>query len=114
MNALTRRLLALGLFFSAAFVVAQEDSPEVRGKVVFDNYCIHCHGTGTHNNGATVRLEERYSGAVPGALESRTNLTYEFVETFVRGEPGMAPYRPTEITDADLVDLVAYLTRNNP
>lgn len=59
-------------------------------------------------------LEEKYAGAIPGALEQRTNMTFAFVETFVRGELGMAPYRPTEIPDNDLADLVAYLMRNNP
>ena len=99
----------------ASYVVfAQEDAAQSRGKVVFDNYCIHCHGTQSHNSGATNILTEKYAGAIPGALEDRTNLTFEFVETFVRGELGMAPYRPTEIPESDFADLVAYLTRNNP
>ena len=99
---------------ASAIAVAQDNAAQTRGKLVFDNYCVHCHGTQTHNSGATTMLEEKYAGAIPGSLEQRTNLTFEFVETFVRGELGMAPYRPTEIPEDDFADLVAYLTRNNP
>jgi len=104
----------LTIVFAVTFNArAQDAGAATRGKVVFDNYCVHCHGTLPHNSGATAMLEEKYAGAIPSALEDRTTMTFEFIETFVRGELGMAPYRPTEIPDSDFADLVAYLTRNN-
>ena len=106
-------LVCLGLG-AAGILAAQTDDDVERGKAVFDNYCIHCHGTDPHNSGATVMLEEKYAGAVPGSLEERTTLTSEFIREFVRGDIGMAAYRPTEIPDADLQALTAYLMRNNP
>lgn len=106
-------LLGLCLGFGA-LASAQDDGDEARGKAVFENYCIHCHGTEPHNSGATVMLEEKYAGAVPGSLEERTTLTPEFIREFVRGDIGMAAYRPTEIPDSDLQALTAYLMRNNP
>ena len=106
-------LVCLGL--GAAGILAAQTGDDVeRGKAVFDNYCIHCHGSDPHNSGATVMLEEKYAGAVPGSLEERTTLTPEFIREFVRGDTGMAAYRPTEIPDADLLALTAYLMRNNP
>lgn len=106
-------LVCLGL--SAAGILAAQTGDDVeRGKAVFDNYCIHCHGTDPHNSGATVILQEKYAGAVPGSLEERTTLTPEFIREFVRGDIGMAAYRPTEIPDSDLEALTAYLMRNNP
>lgn len=106
-------LVCLGL--GAAGILAAQTGDDVeRGKAVFDNYCIHCHGTDPHNSGATVMLQEKYAGAVPGSLEERTTLTPEFIREFVRGDIGMAAYRPTEIPDSDLEALTAYLMRNNP
>lgn len=106
-------LLCLGL---GAWGLTGAQSGEVvaRGKAVFDNYCIHCHGIDPHNSGATEMLQEKYAGAIPGSLEERTTLTPEFIREFVRGDIGMAAYRPTEIPDDDLEALTAYLMRNNP
>ena len=106
-------LWCLGLG-TGGVLTAQTGNDVERGKAVFDNYCIHCHGTDPHNSGATVMLEEKYAGAVPGSLEERTTLTPEFIREFVRGDIGMAAYRPTEIPDSDLEALTAYLMRNNP
>ncbi len=112
-SALPAMLACLAVGASGLLAAQTADDVE-RGKAVFDNYCIHCHGSGPHNSGATVMLEEKYAGAVPGSLEERTTLTPEFIREFVRGEIGMAAYRPTEIPDPDLQALTAYLMRNNP
>ena len=46
----------------------------------------------------------------PAALEERTDLAPEVTKVFVRsGISIMAPFRKTEITDADLEALAAYL-----
>ena len=52
---------------------------------------------------------------MPGALEERTNLTSDFVKVFVRNGVSIMPFfRKTEINDAELADLGAYLARNTP
>ena len=91
----------------------QTDELEAQGKAVFEDHCVHCHGTAYGERSVTDILEERYGGSPPGALEERTNMTGAYIEEFVRGNVGMAPFRPTEVSDADLEALIAYLTRNN-
>ncbi|WP_428097828.1 c-type cytochrome [Candidatus Rariloculus sp.] len=110
----TRKLAVILTLGTCAVLYAQTNDDVARGRAVFDNYCIHCHGTDTYNSGATEMLDAKYGGAVPGALEDRTTLTPAFIREFVRGSIGMAPYRPTEIPDSDLEDLTSYLMRNNP
>ena len=57
-------------------------------------------------------LENKYQGTVPAALEDRTDLTAGSVALFVRrGVATMPFYRKTEVSDADLAALAAYLTR---
>ena len=49
---------------------------------------------------------------MPAALEDRTDLTGEVVTLFVRNGVATMPfYRKTEIDDAELAALVAYLVR---
>ncbi len=88
-------------------VSAQE--PLQRGQQVFDHWCAPCHGTGPGNSG-TVALEVRYQGSKPAALMERTDLTPDLTRFFVRnGLSIMPPFRKTEISDADLEALAAYL-----
>lgn len=85
------------------------------GREIFEMLCGQtCHGMDENTGDATRTLEAKYQGSLPAALEERTNLTPEFIEIYVRGLTGMAPYRPTEIDDAQFDALVAYLMRNNP
>ena len=96
---------------AAGFAVSQVSAQESleRGQQVFDNWCAPCHGSGPGNPG-TVALEVRYQGTRPAALEARTDLTPDLTEFFVRnGLSIMPPFRKTEITDADLAALAAYL-----
>jgi mono/diheme cytochrome c family protein len=80
------------------------------GQAVFDHWCLPCHGAGPHHP-ATAALEFKYRGITPAALEQRTDLTPEFVEYLVRhGAGNMAPFRKTEVTDADLDALTRYLS----
>lgn len=90
------------------------------GKKLFEYNCASCHGPGIGNPGANFRtgtdaLRVKYNGALPALLEERKDLTPEMVAYFVRnGVSIMAPYRKTEINDAQLAALGAYLSRNNP
>ena len=87
-----------------------QDSQHARGEAVFDHWCAPCHDPGPGHPG-TQGLEIKYRGTdVPAPLEERTDLTPPLVATFVRqGVLSMAPFRKTEITDAELDALAAYL-----
>jgi mono/diheme cytochrome c family protein len=85
-----------------------------RGKAVVDQWCAACHAPGPRHPG-TQALDALYKGSKPGALEQRTDLVPKLTETFVRkGVSVMAPYRKTEISDADLAALAAYLAPRTP
>ena len=97
----------------ASGVEAQEASVE-RGNEVFQYWCAPCHAPGARHPG-TQALEALYKGAKPAALEQRTDLVPELTRTFVRtGVSVMPPFRKTEISDADLAALAAYLAPRAP
>ena len=80
-----------------------------RGNEVFQNLCAPCHAPGPRHPG-TQALDALYKGAKPAALEQRTDLLPELTRAFVRtGVSVMPPFRTTEISDADLDALAAYL-----
>jgi (+)-pinoresinol hydroxylase len=109
---------AAPLLASGALVAAQARVPPAgdraqldRGKAVYDQWCGACHDPGPRHPG-TQALDSLYKGKKPGALEERTDLVPKMTETFVRkGVSVMPPFRKTEITDADLAALAAYLAR---
>ena len=83
-----------------------------RGAAVFNNWCAACHSRGPQNAPGTASLQIKYQGSVPAALEDRRDLTPQVVKVFVRnGVAMMAPFRKTEVSDADLEALAAYLAR---
>jgi len=90
--------------------------PAERGKVVFNKWCVWCHGAPGSANvpplPGTAALAVKYKGRLPPVLEQRTDLAADYVKTVVRGGLfGMPITRKTEISDDDLNDVVAYLTR---
>ena len=92
--------------------VETEGSPAERGAAVFNNWCSACHSRGPQNAPGTASLQAKYQGSVPAALEDRRDLTPDLVKFFVRnGVAMMAPLRKTEVSDADLEALAAYLTQ---
>jgi mono/diheme cytochrome c family protein len=108
-------IAAIG-FSVPAISLSQETDQSVlkEGEDLYLQHCEYCHGKGI-GRGATVILDERYGGSLPGSLEDRTNLDGEQVRFYVRNwTPGMASFRPSEISDAQLDVLIAWLTRNNP
>jgi mono/diheme cytochrome c family protein len=87
---------------------AQAASPE--GKAVYEHWCAPCHAPGPGHPG-TQSLQFKYQGKLPPVLLERTDLSPEAVSVFVRqGVLLMAPFRKTEITDAQLAALAAYVT----
>lgn len=100
---------------------ALSDPRERRGQEVFEQRCAACHGPIPENMigpaflppmPGTQVLQRRYADALPAALEERTDLSGEYIETVVRkGLRSMPFFRPTELSRDDLEALVAYLTR---
>jgi len=86
------------------------------GKVVFDAWCSGCHkplGPHVPSLPGTSVLERKYKGTKPAALEERSDLDEATVRSAVRhGVKFMPFFRKTEVSDTDLNDLAAYLTRN--
>ncbi len=90
---------------------ADDMSAVKAGDAVFQKWCAPCHGRGPDKPG-TVALQALYKGAKPAELEDRTDLTPEFVKLYVRhGVSIMPPFRKTEVSDAELTTLSAYLAR---
>jgi (+)-pinoresinol hydroxylase len=110
--------LALVLVLGAAQALAApgervSGEGQPRGYVQYQDYCSMCHGTGPGKPG-TMALQAKYKGAEPALLDKRTDLTPELIKTDVRNGLSVMPiFRKTEIGDADLDAIAAYLTRNN-
>jgi mono/diheme cytochrome c family protein len=117
-----RHTSLLFLLFAAASspALGQTTPSENNGKVVFDKWCAPCHGPVGPSRGSapgalpgTSALTVKYKGRVPAVLAERTDLTPNAIRSVVRrGLFGMPITRKTEISDAELEDVVAYLTRN--
>jgi mono/diheme cytochrome c family protein len=79
------------------------------GEAVYAHWCSHCHDAGRGNPG-TQSLQVKYGGKVPAVLLERSDLSAAAVTQFVRqGVLSMPPFRKTEITDAELAVLSAYV-----
>lgn len=103
-------IAALGLVVPAC-VLAADDSGAERGHDVFQKWCAPCHAPGPDHPG-TDALAAKYNGEKPAALEERTDLSANDVRNFVRHGVSIMPFfRKTEIPDADLDALAAYLAR---
>jgi mono/diheme cytochrome c family protein len=104
------RPAALAVVLSlAAPAFAQDAATVEHGHEVFAYWCAPCHAPGPKHPG-TQALEALYKGAKPAPLEERTDLAPAVTQTFVRsGVSVMPPFRKTEISDADLAALAAYL-----
>jgi mono/diheme cytochrome c family protein len=103
---------------------APKDPVLKRGKVLFHARCQACHGKLPENSRpalfnlpvmpGTWALQNKYRGTLPAMLEERMDLTPEYVAFVVRRGIGSMPFfRPTELSDDELVALSAYLTRKN-
>ncbi len=86
------------------------DAPTLEhGAQVFDKWCLPCHGHGDQFPG-TVALGVKYEGKLPAALQDRPDLVPDFVKAVVRTGVSVMPFfRKTEVSDADLDALAAYL-----
>jgi len=92
-----------------------------RGEIAYEERCDLCHGRVTRSAtpgfgvrmAGTEALQAKYGGHKPAALEDRTDLTPELVKYYVRHGAGIMPFlRKTELSDADLDAIAAYLCRS--
>jgi mono/diheme cytochrome c family protein len=112
-RATTRLATSISLVVSLAAGAATPAPPQpAAGEAVYARWCVHCHASGRGNPG-TDSLQVKYGGKVPAVLLERTDLPAEAVSLFVRqGVLSMPPFRKTEVTDAELAALSAYVSRN--
>ena len=82
-----------------------------RGYVQFQMSCAVCHGSGPGKPGSRS-LAAKYKGTVPALLEERSDLQATYIKQVVRQGLYVMPFfRKTELSDADLDAIAAYLTR---
>ena len=85
-----------------------EKTAMVSGEEIFNMHCLSCHAAGPGHPG-TMRLELRL-GKDKSVLTERDDLHPEYIKTIVRqGILLMPPFRPSEITDSELLALATYL-----
>jgi mono/diheme cytochrome c family protein len=95
----------LGLLTIAACEARADDTS---GKRIFDTHCAECHADGFGHPG-TQRLGWN-RGDPYAVLTTRKDLSADYIKQVVRrGLVEMPPFRPSEITDAELAQLSAYL-----
>jgi len=88
-------------------VAATAQSEAERGRAIYQKWCTPCHGTGLGKPGTAAAAAH---GAKPAVLEQRTDLNPKVIETAVRNGINFMPrFRKTEISNADLAAVVAYL-----
>jgi (+)-pinoresinol hydroxylase len=103
------RLVSI-VFWLGALIVASAHAAEPRGKALFEKHCAECHAPGPGHPG-TQRLGWN-RGERAAVLERRKDLSAEYVRAIVRrGLFEMPPFRPTELSESELVEIGAYLAR---
>lgn len=105
--------LTLALAFTASVVLADEPSltpQQQQGKRLYNHLCVYCHSPGVWGtNRLSKRMDKEHA-----VLENRTDLSAGALQTIVRtGIGSMPPLRKSELTDADVAAIAAYLTRQN-
>jgi len=115
-----KQLAILVFLLTTCLVATAQRVPTAdNGEVVFDKWCQPCHGSVITEAGmfpsaplpGTAALGVKYKGELPAVLEERTDLAPEYIRVVVRGGLfGMPITRKTEISDAELEDIIAYLT----
>ena len=103
--------IAIATLLAAAGSSFAAEAPADLGKQVYQKWCAPCHAPGDLYPG-TLALRAKYRGALPDALEQRTDLTPELVKYFVRNGITIMPFfRKTEISDVELDAMAQFLTK---
>jgi mono/diheme cytochrome c family protein len=112
-------LLGLVCVMVAPAANAQDRAAIERGKAKFEHSCAPCHGAGIGDDGramlpGTDALRIKYRGELPALLEERKDLNAAVIKVFVRqGTWSMPPFRPTELTDAEISDIADYIAETS-
>lgn len=110
---------ALAIALAATASAGAQQTAAERGKAKFEHSCEPCHGDGPGDDGRTMlpgtdALRLKYKGTIPPLLVHRTDLTAPVIKAFVRnGTFSMPPFRKTELTDAEIDDIAAYLAESS-
>ena len=104
--------VAMVLLLAAIVAGAAGSEPlspqQQQGKALFDATCVYCHNA---RGFATERLRTRMPED-RSVLADRTDLDPAYVRTIVRnGLASMPAYTPTDLSDAEIQAIAAYLTR---
>ncbi len=85
-----------------------------QGRQVFMHWCASCHAPGDRGVPGTLALKAKYKGTdIPAVLEQRRDLSLDFLKYFVRNGASIMPFfRKTEVSDADLSAMAAYLSQS--
>jgi mono/diheme cytochrome c family protein len=108
-------LLAAAQAAAAQGAAGTDATTVAEGKALFTRLCTPCHGAARSDMGramlpGTDALRIKYKGTLPALLEQRTDLTPQVIRTFVRrGTWSMPPLRKTEISDAEIDAVSAYI-----
>jgi mono/diheme cytochrome c family protein len=93
---------------------AAAQDPARRAPEVYEKWCTPCHGAGDNKPG-TISAGALYKGSKPAVLAERSDLTPAGIRSAVRtGMYIMPRFRKTEVSDAELDTIVAFLTRTQP
>ena len=104
---MSRTCLLIALLLPLSGRAFAEEPQAERGREVYQKWCTPCHGTGLGKPGTSAAAAH---GVKPAVLEQRTDLTSKMIETAVRkGVYFMPRFRKTEISNADLAAIIAYL-----
>ena len=105
-------LLGCAALFQPAFAqdatAPTPDPARSTGVSVFHKWCSDCHNTA--EGPGSMALQRKYQGALPAILTQQTDLSPDYIKLVVQhGDLFMPSFRKTEISDADLALLAAYL-----
>lgn len=107
------RMFVFALAGIAAVADAADPSltaEQQQGKALYEATCNYCHNA---RGFATERLRTRLPEA-SSILVDRTDLDPTYIRTIVRnGLASMPAYTPTDLNEAQIKTISAYLTRNN-
>ncbi len=107
-------IASCGLLITVPVYAGELTGPQAQGRAVYGKWCAPCHDPGITHPG-THALTVKYQGVKSGVLLEWTDLPPAMVKVLVRhGISVMPQFRKTEITDAELDALAAYLSRNTP
>jgi mono/diheme cytochrome c family protein len=106
------RSAVLALMLALVCVARDAGAAQMSGAELFAHYCSYCHGTGDGPGSAQLA---KTRGTDKALLLRRTDLAPDYIQYVVRhGLKAMPPFVPSDLTDARLKVLAAYLTSPLP